>query len=117
MSQYHQLTQEQRYYIEVSVRNDLSQTEIAQGLGVHKSTISRELKRNRGLRGYRKKQAQEKAIERRRSKCSRRISDSTWALVEDRLRCGHSPEAISGRMKLEGCAPVSHESIYLYVYA
>lgn len=117
MSQYHQLTYEQRYYIEVSVRNNVSQTEIAKCLGVHKSTISRELKRNRGQRGYRKKQAQEKAVERRRSKYNRRISDSTWAFVEDRLRCGHSPEAISGRMKLEGCEPVSHESIYLYVYA
>lgn len=53
MSQYHQLTQEQRYYIEVSVRNGVSQTEIAKVLGVHKSTISRELKRNRGQRGYR----------------------------------------------------------------
>ena len=117
MSQYHQLTQEQRYYIEVSVRNGVSQTAIAQCLDVHKSTISRELKRNRGQRGYRKKQAHNKALERRRSKSRRRISDSTWALVEDRLRCGHSPESISGRMKLEGCESVSHESIYLYIYA
>jgi len=117
MSQYHQLTHEQRYYIEVSVRNAVSQTEIAKDLGVHKSTIRRELKRNVGKRGYRKKQAQEKAIGRRRSKYSKRISNSTWALVEGRLRCGHSPEAISGRMKLEGCESISHESIYLYVYA
>jgi len=41
---------------------------IAQQLGVNKSTVSRELQRNRGQRGYRPKQAHEKALERRRKK-------------------------------------------------
>lgn len=35
----------------------LNQTEIAEIVAVHKSTISRELRRNIGLRGYRPKQA------------------------------------------------------------
>ncbi len=57
MSGYTQLTQAQRYQIEALLKAGHQQTEIAEVLGVDKSTISRELKRNRGLRGYRPKQA------------------------------------------------------------
>jgi IS30 family transposase len=45
---YNQLTQCQRYQIEVLLKSDRNQTEIAQTIGVHKSTISREVRRNRG---------------------------------------------------------------------
>ncbi len=41
-----------------------NQTEIARILEVHKSTISRELRRNRGLRGYRPQQAERLAVTR-----------------------------------------------------
>ena len=58
MRTYTQLTQDQRYQIEALFKAKLNQTEIAEILGVDKSTISRELKRNKGLRGYRSKQAQ-----------------------------------------------------------
>ncbi|HSG43419.1 MAG TPA: helix-turn-helix domain-containing protein, partial [Anaerolineales bacterium] len=54
------LTQEQRYQIQALLKMEHSQTEIASALGVHKSTISRELQRNRGKRGYRRKQAQKR---------------------------------------------------------
>ena len=46
-----------------------NQTMIANILTVHKSTISRELRRNRGLRGYRPKQAHAKAMQRRKETC------------------------------------------------
>ena len=39
-----------------------NQTEIARILEVHKSTISRELRRNRGLCGYRPQQAEQLAV-------------------------------------------------------
>jgi IS30 family transposase len=42
---------------------------IAAELGVHPSTISRELGRNTGLRGYRPNQAQQKALQRRFKNC------------------------------------------------
>ena len=61
MKTYRQLTQEQRYQISALQRIGRSQTEIAQELVVHKSTIGRELSRNTGARGYRPKQADEKA--------------------------------------------------------
>ena len=117
MSHYHHLTQEQRYHIECCAKRGVTQNEIAQDVGVHRSTISRELKRNKGLRGYRHQQAQSRASDRAQSKHGSRISDYTWALVEHWLRKGFSPEAISGRMKLEGYDAVSYESIYLYIYA
>ena len=58
MRNYTQLTEDQRYQIYEDRTLGLTQKEIAQKLGVHRSTISRELKRNTGLRGYRPRQAQ-----------------------------------------------------------
>ena len=63
---YTQLTQEQRYQIYALLKTAHSQTEIATVIGVHKSTISRELLRNCGKRGYRPQQAHRFAKQRRR---------------------------------------------------
>ena len=57
MRHYTQLAQEQRYQIFALMKAGNSQTDIAGIIGVHKSTVSRELRRNRGGRGYRPKQA------------------------------------------------------------
>ena len=66
MRTYTQLTREQRYQIEALLKGQYTQTEIAEILGVHKSTISRELGRNRGLRGHRPNQADNLATQRRK---------------------------------------------------
>jgi IS30 family transposase len=58
MRDYTQLTQEERYQIEALLKMGHHQSEIAVVLKRHKSTISREVGRNCGLRGYRPKQAQ-----------------------------------------------------------
>ena len=113
---YTQLTREQRYQIKALLDTDHNQQEIANVLGVHKSSIQRELKRNKGKRGYRPKQAHEKALARRKGKSQARISAETWALVEKELRKDWSPEQISGRLKMSKIF-VSHERIYQYVYA
>ena len=52
MRRYTQLTQEQRYQIYALKSAGLSQSRIATLLGVHKSTIGRELQRNRGQRNH-----------------------------------------------------------------
>jgi len=65
MSNYTQLTQEERYQIYILKKAGNKQTEIARLLGRDKSTISRELKRNTGLKGYRPKQAHEQTLKRR----------------------------------------------------
>ena len=114
---YTQLTREQRYQIKALLDMGCKRVEIAQQLGVNKSTISRELRRNRGQRGYRPKQAHEKAIERRRKKVQADISLEVWQLVETKLRLDWSPEQISGFLKKNQMSSVSPEWIYQYVYA
>jgi IS30 family transposase len=64
MRTYHQLTQEQRYQIYSFLKMGHQQIEIVGCIGVHKSTISRELRRNRGDRGCRPQQAHRNAISR-----------------------------------------------------
>jgi IS30 family transposase len=57
MSGYTQLTQGQRYQMEALLKAGHNQIKFATILSIHKSTVSRELRRNQGLRGYRPKQA------------------------------------------------------------
>ena len=113
---YTQLTREQRYQIKALLDTGHSRTEIAQQLEVNKSTVSREVRRNRGRRGYRPKQAHEMALKRRKEKAQTKIGSETWGLVEAKLLEDWSPEQISGRLKTEGIA-ISHEHIYQYIYA
>ena len=113
---YTQLTQEQRYQIHSLLKMEHSQTEIAECLGVHKSTVSRELRRNMGQRGYSPKQAHHKALI-RRGHSRKRIMSKRWAVVEAKIRLEWSPEQISGWLKRHAAVEVSHEWIYQYVLA
>ena len=113
---YTQLTQEQRYQIYVLLKTEHSQTEISVVICVNKSTISRELKRNRGKRGYRPKQAQRFAQRRRRKAVHKRIPKETWAKIEEKLREDWSPEQVSNWLKKNTDTAVSHEWIYQYIY-
>jgi len=114
MRTYHQLTQEQRYQIYALKKTKHSLSEIAAVMGVHKSSVSRELKRNRGQRGYRPQQAHELALG-RRTKALPRIPAEIWAEVARSLRQDWSPEQISGRLKKEQKVCLSHEWIYQYL--
>jgi transposase, IS30 family len=118
MLSYKQLTQEQRYQIYAFRKAGFSNLFIAAELTVHPSTISRELRRNRGERGYRPLQAQQKALDRRPAKPNAtRISSQTWQLVDSFLRKDWSPEQVSGYLKSQKLTSVSHERIYQYIYA
>ncbi|MCA1628073.1 MAG: IS30 family transposase, partial [Acidobacteria bacterium] len=94
-----------------------NQTQLAAIIGCHQSTVSRELRRNRGGRGYRPKQADELARARQLEAHQPRIAPETWAVVESLLRQEWSPEQITGRLALEGQPSVSHERIYQHIYA
>ena len=114
MRTYTQLTQAQRYQIYALKKMGHNQTEIAKCIGVDKSTISRELKRNQGQRGYRPKQAHNMALSRRKQgRC--RIRSETWALVDAKIRIDWSPEQISGWLLKHFDIQVSHEWIYQYI--
>lgn len=114
---YKQLAREQRYQIYGLMKAGHNQTQIAANLGCHKSTISRELRRNRGLKGYRPYQADELAFDRQCEAYRSRIAWQTWQQVERLLRQEWSPEQIAGYLKLTKQPTVSHECIYLYIYA
>ena len=113
---YNQLAQCQRYQIQALLKSNHNQTEIAETIGVHKSTISRELKRNRGQRVYRPKQAHQNTIARRKRE-RRRIHPQTWTWIEVKIRQDWSPEQISLWMRKYESYSVSHEWIYQYIYA
>jgi len=115
MRVYTQLTQEQRYQIYALMKAGHSQTEIAEIVGVHKSTISREARRNRGLRGYRPQQAHQLSLHRRQAKAQPRITPEHWQLIEHLLRKDWSPEQISLWLEQERRLAISHEWIYQYV--
>lgn len=115
MKHYTQLTREERYQISALKTAGQSKAQIAKVLGRHKSTIGREMARNRGLRGYRPKQADSLAVNRRQEKVSCRISHESWMRVEQLTREYWSPEQISLWLRQEESLHVSPEWIYQYI--
>ena len=115
MSTYRRLTREERYQIAALGKAGQTSAQIACVLGRHKSTISRELRRNAGQRGYRPKQADEKAWARSRAKYRYRLPKTVQPRVSELLRRKWSPEQISGWLLREEGVRVSHEWIYRYV--
>ena len=115
MKCYTQLTREQRYQIQAYRKAGFNQSETAHELEVHKSTISREISRNRGRRGYRPKQAQARRDLRRRESYRPRIGITEWERVEALIRREWSPEQVRDRLADEGQRPISHEWIYQYL--
>jgi IS30 family transposase len=112
---YKQLTQEERYQIHAYLKAGLNQSEIALEMNRDKSTISREILRNTGLRGYRPQQAQRLTEERRESKSGQRIQSDNWQIVEKLIRMDWSPEQISLWLKSFTSIRVSHEWIYQHI--
>jgi IS30 family transposase len=115
MSKYHQLTQEERYSITAHRMAGRTQAQIAKLLGRHRSTISRELRRNATAHDgdYRAEKADSYARTRRR-RCRRgsQYSAQDMALVDLCLEWMWSPEQIAGRLALMGHLAISYETIY-----
>lgn len=118
MRTYKQLTYEQRCQIEVLNKSGINQQTIAALISVNQSSVSRELSRNTGLRGYRHSQAQSKAMERRQAKVKPyKMTASLLDEISDKLYLKWSPEQISGWLLIEQDTDISHESIYRHVWA
>jgi len=115
MRTYTQLTQAQRYGISLLLKTKMTYADIAAAMGVHKSTISREVRRNRGQRGYRYQQAHRLAQARRQGKAARRIPRAVWDRIERLVRQEWSPEQIHGRLARLQEPTVSHTWIYQYI--
>ena len=114
---FHHLTQEERSQIYSLKSMGHTMIEISNHLGYHRSAIYRELQRNTGGKGYRYRQAQQKATERRRkaSAAPRKVTPEKWHRVTEWLQQGWSPEQIAGRGKRQGEGLPGREWIYQYV--
>ena len=116
---YRHLTYDKRCQIYALLKSGCAKTEIAQLIGVHRSTITKELKRNTGRKGYRYLQAQEKASARRAaaSGAPRKMKPGLIREIEDKLTQDQwSPDQISGWLKTQGRACVSGERIYRRIW-
>jgi IS30 family transposase len=114
---YHHVTRDTRCQIYALKSNGFSLRSIAHQLGFHVSTISREIKRNTGLRGYRYAQADQRACERRAgaSTTPKKLNEALREKILQGLLNEWSPEQIAGRLRLDGIY-VSHESIYRFIW-
>jgi transposase, IS30 family len=93
------LTVEEREVIALMHREGKMQTQIADRLGRSKSTISRELRRNRSRNGYWAVAAQRKAEKRRRQRpwVGKLERSEVRRYVGERLRQRWTPDEIAGR--------------------
>jgi transposase, IS30 family len=113
---YKHLTIEERYTIEMMSKEGYLKSEIARCLNRSRSTISREIIRNKGQRGYRHKQAHETSLIRiRRAEKAIRFTEDLKELVNERLEEKWSPDQISGTPEKDGGVNISHESIYQHI--
>ncbi|MBC7689683.1 MAG: helix-turn-helix domain-containing protein [Aquabacterium sp.] len=120
---YFLLTLVQRYQIEVLSLIGHSQTFIADIIGVNKSTVSRELKRNVPKRGigakvYKANKAQQKIEIRHKEKPKQVLFSAALKvdLAEKMTVEKLSPELISVQWKKNNIAGVRHETIYKFIW-
>ena len=115
---YKHLYPEERHYIEIELKNGTSQNKIAESLGRSQSSISRELGRNTGQRGYRNKQAESLAQERHKNKPKEvKLTDEIKCIINTHIEDDWSPEQIAGRLKNDGVISLHHETIYQHILA
>ena len=118
MRTFNHLTQEERYHIYIEHKKKVSLGDIAKDMGRSKSTISRELRRNKGNCGYRYQQAQIKAQRRHLDKPKAiKLDEAMKQVITPLIEEKWSPEQISGRLKRLEKPSVSHETIYRFVLA
>ena len=92
---YKQLTIEERYQIKAYLKTGMSPKDISIELGRHVCTITREIKRNTGKKGYRPKQADELALKRRKTALKViKLTKEVKVDVERLIRQELSPEQV-----------------------
>ena len=110
------LTHNNRYYIYHRLKQGDSIRAIAKVIKVSHSTIAREIKRNRGNKNYRYKQADVLSKQRYKNKKHYKLTIRMKEEIIELLRAKYSPEQISGRWKLQNKYNISHQTIYRYLW-
>ena len=120
MEKYTYLSLDERVLISHYHDSGVSSSQIARKLGRHKSTISRELRRNANKARYKPKTAHKRYVARRQRPCFLDQDLDLQRYVLERLYEGFTPELISLRLKrmgnIEQIKYVNHESIYRWLY-
>tara|TARA_B100000700_G_scaffold262501_1_gene299080 strand:+ start:298 stop:1266 length:969 start_codon:yes stop_codon:yes gene_type:complete len=115
---YHQLTEHERYQIYSLLKEGLNQKQIAENLERSPSTISRELRRNKGLRGYRPKQAQSISEHRRIHAYKHfKLTADVIEWFEKLIRQDLSPQQVVDYLKMHKGIDLHHETVYQWIYA
>lgn len=116
---YRQVTENERYIISHLWTQGKSVLQIARETGRHRSTIAREIKRNRDSTGrYHPYIADELAVYRRsKSRRNSHFRRSDWNLVLRKLDQDWSPEQISLKLAESGKLRIHWETIYRYIWA
>ncbi len=115
---YRRLCQNDRDRIYRRRKEGMNEKEIAEDIGFSPSAVNREIRRNSGAKGYRSKQAGDKAAVRKlRQRRGHKIRGDLAVEVESRLRSRHSPEQVAGALAKEGVDGPSRETIYAYIAA
>ena len=115
---YNQLTENERYQIYILKKAGHSQVDIAEKLERHPTTISRELRRNKGLKGYRPGQAQKLTDARRNeARKARKVTDEVQKQIETLIRQELSPQQVATYLERQKIVSLHHETIYQLVYA
>jgi len=118
MKKYKQLTLGLRYQIFAYKNENYTQSKIAKLIGVSKSTISRELKRNSNNGYYSAEDAHIKAVLRDKFKHRyKKLTNKLKIKIGKMLRDGFSPDQLVGRLKKQNIANISYETVYRYIYA
>lgn len=120
---YSQLNYKRRCQIYAFWRAGYNRSEIAKEVGAHKSTISRELKRNLtyvytklGSWQYKPDYAQNYAEKRHKKKHKNvKFTKKVATFISDKLLEDWSPEQISGYAKRHNLFSISHEWIYQFI--
>jgi len=116
---YTHLTFKQRYHIQADHSKGLPVRVIAWRLGLHRSTVYRELSRGRDPNGYYSAaRADHRAQLRRASSAANHPTKPAplWGLIADWIAQQHSPEEAAGRLSKVGVAlSVSVPAIYAFI--
>lgn len=120
---YKQLDYRKRCQIYGLWRAGYKQYQIAKEIGVHKSTISRELRNNLtfvrtalGSWQYKPDHAQAAAENKHKVKPKRvKLTEDVKQFIRDKVNDDWSPEQISGHGKRHGLFSISHEAIYQFI--